>query len=159
MAELAKVLDILRPQNKERQATHTHHSCEDVSLHLYAYSISASSQRRFLSLLVETAGLQVVPIPHLFPHYVLYIVIFDILIIYILFITYFTIYIFSIATLLPGGVGSQYYPQIQEACEGDLANESPLNLLSGFLGKLYILDLEEEFTCPICINLYICTIV
>ena len=99
MAELAKVLDILRPQNKERQATHTHHSCEDVSLHLYAYSISASSQQRFLSLLVETAGLQVVPIPHLFPHYLLYIVIFDILIVYILIITYSSPYTFFLLPL------------------------------------------------------------
>ena len=65
VAELAKVLDILRPQNtkkdKEPQLTTL---CEDVSLHLYCMHIQFRHQF-FIPLLVETAGYNL----HLFSHY------------------------------------------------------------------------------------------
>lgn len=153
VAELAKVLDILRPQNKKKdKQPQLTTLCEDVWLHLYAYSISASV---FYSTSCWNCWVQLAPIFSLFIIWY-YRDIIGYNCIYLSFLTFslciyqYTIQFFNIYTLillrlLPGGMSSQYYPQIQEACEGDLANAShgrfPLKLLSGFLGKLYILHI------------------
>ena len=64
VAELAKVLDILRPQNKKKdKQPQLTTLCEDVWLHLYAYSISASV---FYSTSCWNCWVQLAPIFSLF---------------------------------------------------------------------------------------------
>ena len=64
VAELAKVLDILRPQNKKKdKQPQLTTLCEDVWLHLYAYSISASV---FYSTSCWNCWVQLAPVFSLF---------------------------------------------------------------------------------------------